>query len=74
VDGLPGKRICKMTRDEQIRALDQRIRELNAELEGVPGAVLREVDMQAWTDKQAALQAAMREYYRLFYGDSVSMP
>jgi hypothetical protein len=63
-----------MSRDEKIRVLDQRIRALNAELEGVPGAVLREVDAQAWHDRQAALQAAMWEYYRLFYGDSVSMP
>ena len=63
-----------MNRDEQIRALDQRIRELNSQLEGVPGAVLREVDAQAWAEKQAELQAAMREYYQLFYGDSVSMP
>lgn len=63
-----------MNREEQIRALDQRIRELNAELEGVPGAVLREVDAGLWEAKQAELQAAMREYYQLFYGDSVSMP
>jgi hypothetical protein len=63
-----------MSKEEEIRVLDQRIRELNAELQGVPGAVLREVDAQAWADKQAELQAAMREYYQLFYGDSVSMP
>lgn len=63
-----------MTREQQIRALDQRIRELNGALQGVSGAVLREVDASAWEAKQAELQAAMREYYRLFYGDSVSMP
>ena len=61
--------------DEQhIHQLDLRIRQLNLELEGVVGAVMREVDPQRYAETQAELQQAIREYYQLFYGDSVSMP
>ena len=54
--------------------LDETIRGLRADLDGVKGAVLREVDPQKYENKQQALQDAMREYYQLLYGDRVSMP
>ena len=61
-------------REQPIQQLDQRIRQLNLELEGVAGAVLREVDPQRYAEKHAELQQAVRDYYQLLYGDSVSMP
>ena len=59
---------------DSIHNLDETIRRLRAELDGVQGAVLREIDAEAYQQKQAELQAAMREYYQTFYGDRVSMP
>lgn len=62
-----------MTTDA-IQNLDETIRRLRSELDGVQGAVLHEVDAKAYQRKQAELQAAMREYYQTLYGDRVSMP
>lgn len=63
-----------MGQAQRLEALDRRIRQLNRDLEGVAGAVLREVDAQRHADTQAALQQAVREYYQLLFGDSVSIP
>ena len=60
--------------EQHIQELDRRIRQLNQELDGVSGAVLREVDAPRYAEKQAELQCAVREYYQLLFGDSVSMP
>ena len=57
-----------------VSELDERIRHLRAETSGVQGAVLKEVDPQAYLHKQEELAAAMREFYQTFYGDRVSMP
>ena len=57
-----------------VNDLDERIRSLRADLDGVRGAVLREIDKGAYQRKQRELEAAMREYYQTFYGDRVSMP
>ncbi len=59
---------------DPIHNLDEIIRRLQTELDGVQGAVLREVNADAYQRKQAELQAAMREYYQTLYGDRVSMP
>lgn len=57
-----------------VNELDARIRRLRAETSGVPGAVLKEARPQVYARKLVELEAAMREYYQTFYGDSVSMP
>ena len=57
-----------------VNELDEKIRNLRADLDGVRGAVLRETNMEAYQQKQRELDVAMREYYQTFYGDRVSMP
>ena len=59
---------------DPVKKLDERIRRLRAELEGLRGAVLRETDLPAYQQKQQELQDAMRDYYNTLYGDRVSMP
>lgn len=57
-----------------INDLDEKIRLLRSELDGVRGAVLRQTDPVVYWQKEQQLKAAMHEYYSMFYGDRVSMP
>lgn len=57
-----------------VTELDERIRRLRMETSGVQGAVLKEVDPQAYIRKISELEASMREFYQSFYGDRVSLP
>jgi hypothetical protein len=57
-----------------INELDEKIRLLRSELDGVRGAVLRQTDPVAYQRKEQEMKTAMHEYYSMFYGNRVSMP
>jgi len=54
--------------------LDQRIRKLRQQTQGLEGAVLEKSDPKRYAEACAELKTAMREHYLLLYGNSVSMP
>jgi len=59
---------------QTLTELDQQIRQLRQQTQGLEGAVLEKSDPQRYAAVTAELEAAMREHYLLLYGNSVSMP
>ena len=59
---------------ESLTELDQRIRQLRQQTQGLQGAVLEKSDPQRFAEVTAELEAAMHEHYLLLYGNSVLMP